>query len=374
MILAVNTRMLLKDRMEGIGYFSYETLKRITQKHPEHQFIFIFDRPYSDEFIFGSNITPVVAFPPARHPLLWYWWFEYSIPKILKRHRPDIFISHDGYLPLRDHTPSLAVIHDINFEHYPADLPFSFRKYYKHYFPRFSRKADRIATVSEFSKKDISVHYEIPSDKIDVVYNGANENFKPYPQQCIENIRKQLTGGHPYFLFVGSLHQRKNVVNQLKAFDQFKKSSGSPMYFVFAGSKRWWTQGMETAFQSMEFKHHVLFIGRVTEQQLYDYTACAFAAVYVSNFEGFGIPIIEAMQCRVPVITSNITAMPEIAGEAALLADPFSATSIAETMTRLYQDESLRKNLIEAGEKRAKDFGWNKTADLLWESLMKIAT
>ena len=143
------------------------------------------------------------------------------------------------------------------------------------------------------------------------------------------------------------------------------------MRFVFAGSKRWWTAEMESAYQSMEYREHVLFTGRVNDSQLADYTAAAFGAVYVSNFEGFGIPIVEAMQCRVPVITSNISAMPEIAGGAALLADPFSVSSIADAMTRLVKDEALRKNLADAGIQRAREFGWDKTAGLLWESLMK---
>jgi len=371
MIIAVNTRMLLKDRMDGIGHFSYEVLRRLTQQQPGHQFVFLFDRPYDTEFIFGRNIVPVVAFPPARHPLLWYWWFEVSLPKILRRYKPDLFLSPDGHLPLKDPTPSLAVIHDINFEHYPLDLPYAFREYYTRYFPRFAKKASRIATVSEFSKKDISVRYKISPEKIDVVYNGANENFKPVSPEHAKKVRLQLTEGHPYFLFVSSLHKRKNVTNLLKAFDQYKKASDSPMRFVFAGSKRWWTPDMENAYRSMEYRHHVIFAGRVTDQQLYDYTASAFAAVYVSNFEGFGIPVVEAMQCRVPVITSNITALPEIAGGAALLADPFSVASIAGAMTQLAKDESLRKNLVEAGAERAKHFGWNKTAQLLWESLMK---
>jgi len=372
MLIAVNTRMLLRNKMEGIGYFSYETLKRMVERHTDHRFIFLFDRPYAQEFVFGDHVTPVVTFPPARHPLLWYWWFEYSVPAVLKRYRPDVFLSPDGYLSLKNSTPSLAVIHDINFEHYPHDLPFAFRTYYKHYFPRFAKKADRIATVSEFSKKDLSVHYGISGDKIDVVYNGANEHFRPVNEEQAAATRKQLTGGHPYFLFVSSLHKRKNITNLLRAFDRFKKRNDTAMRFVLAGSKRWWTQEMETAYRSMEHRDAVIFTGRVSEEQLVAYTAAAYAAVYVSNFEGFGIPIVEAMQCRVPVITSNISAMPEIAGGAALLADPFSVDSIEEAMRRMAKDEALRNNLAAAGERRARDFGWDKTAGLLWESIMKI--
>ena len=100
MKIAVNTRLLLKDRLEGIGWFTYESLKRITQQHPEHEFVFIFDRPYSDDFIFSKNITPVVVSPQARHPLLYHIWFNRSVVKMIEKHQIDLFLSSDGYLPV----------------------------------------------------------------------------------------------------------------------------------------------------------------------------------------------------------------------------------------------------------------------------------
>src|SRR5512139_2040469 len=100
MRIAVNTRLLIKDKLEGIGWFTYETLKRITRKHPEHEFIFLFDRPFDKEFIFAQNIIPVIITPEARHPILWYLWFEYSVPRALKKYKADIFLSPDGYLSL----------------------------------------------------------------------------------------------------------------------------------------------------------------------------------------------------------------------------------------------------------------------------------
>ena len=136
MIIAVNTRLLIKDKLEGIGWFTYETLQRITTQHPEHEFFFIFDRAFSDEFIFADNITPIVAFPQARHPVLYYLYFEYSIPRILKKTNADLFLSTDGYIPLSGKTKILNVFHDLNFEHYPEDIPFTDRKFYRHFFPK----------------------------------------------------------------------------------------------------------------------------------------------------------------------------------------------------------------------------------------------
>jgi len=123
MIIAVNTRLLIQGKLEGIGWFARETLSRITRDHPEHQFLFIFDRPYAEEFIFSGNVTPIVLSPPTRHPILWYIWFEFQIPRILRKYKADLFFSPDGYLSLSTHIMQLAAIHDINFAHRPKDLP-----------------------------------------------------------------------------------------------------------------------------------------------------------------------------------------------------------------------------------------------------------
>ncbi|MCH8319124.1 MAG: glycosyltransferase, partial [Bacteroidetes bacterium] len=191
MLIAINTRFLIKDKLEGIGWFTCETLKRITRNHPEHQFVFFFDRHFSDEFIFSDNITPLVLSPAARHPFLWYYWFEFAVSNCLKKLKPDIFLSTDGYLCLSTKVKSVLVIHDLAFEHYPKHIDYLTRKYYKYFVPKYAKKADRIATVSRFSKEDIIDKYQISSDKIDVVYNGANELYQPLNEKEKLKIRSK---------------------------------------------------------------------------------------------------------------------------------------------------------------------------------------
>ena len=210
--------LLLKDRLEGIGWFTYESLKRITVNNPKHSFIFIFDRPYDKEFIFSDNITPVVAGPPTRHPVLWFYWFEFVIPGILKKYKADLFLSPDGFLSLSTKIPSVGVIHDINFVHRPKDLPFLTRYYYNYFFPKFAQKAHKLATVSEYSKNDISDSYNIIPEKIDVVYNGCSTLYKPLDKKTINKTREKYSNGNEYFLFIGALNPRKNVSRLLKSF------------------------------------------------------------------------------------------------------------------------------------------------------------
>jgi len=369
--IAVNTRLLIKNKLEGIGWFTYENLIRIVKHQPEVTFYFIFDRQPDPSFLFADNVKPVVLHPPARHPFLFLIWFEWSVRRYLKKLKPDLFFSPDGYLSLGSKIPDLAVMHDLNFEHFPADLPFWTRWYYRYFLPRFAQKVSRIATVSEFSKQDIVEQYEVAPTKVDVVYNGANERFSPLNEAEQEDVRARYTSGQPYFLFVGSLHPRKNLARLFKAFDIFCRQYDSSIRLLVAGEKMWWTEPIRKAFEGMEHRSRVIFCGRLNSQELHRVTASALAITYVSYFEGFGIPIVEAFRCGVPVITANVTAMPEVAGNAALLVDPFDENAIANAMQQMSENPDLRKELVSRGFERAKLFSWDQAAQKLWQSMLK---
>jgi glycosyltransferase involved in cell wall biosynthesis len=371
MRIAVNTRLLLSDKLDGIGWFTWHTLKRITAAQPETEFIFFFDRKWDPRFVFGPNVTPVALFPQARHPFLYYLWFEHAVPSALRKYQADLFLSPDGYLSLSTKVKQVPVIHDLNFEHYPKDLPLLTRSYYRHYFPLFASRAARIATVSEFSKQDIIQNYHVKNELIDVVYNGVNELYHPADPQIIKATRDKYTGGAPYFLFVGMLHQRKNIANLFRAFEKFRESNDTGVKLLIVGHKKWWTAEMERVFEGMKFKDQVIFTGRMPIEELVKVVGSAFAMTYISVFEGFGVPIIESMKSGVPVITSNVTSMPEVADGAALLTDPFDVDSISATMGRLWNEKGLKDQLVVAGLKRADDFSWIKTSDLLWSCITR---
>lgn len=371
MKIAVNTRLLIPGRLDGIGRFADETLRIITTKHPEHEFVFYFDRKPDEQFIYNQNIKPVVLQPPARHPFLFLAWFEASLPLHFMRSKPDVFLSPDGFLSLTTNIKSVGVIHDLNFEHFPEDIPFLVRKYYSNLFPRFARKASRIATVSEYSKSDIANTYHINPKKIDVVYNGAGSIFKPLPLNEKEVTKQKFSQGNEYFFFIGTLHPRKNLVNLFKAFDLFKRNTSGSTKLLLAGARMWWTDEIRLAYEGMEYRDDVIFTGRVTDIELALLMASALALTYVSYFEGFGIPILEAFHCDTPVITSNVTSMPEVAGNAAVLIDPFSITSIADAMQKVASDEGFREKLIVEGRKQREQFSWERTAEKLWECVEK---
>ncbi|MBN1414449.1 MAG: glycosyltransferase family 4 protein [Bacteroidales bacterium] len=371
MVIAVNTRLLLKDKLEGIGRFACETLRIITRQHSEHRFVFIFDRKYDPHFIFSHNILPVVTYPQARHPLLWYAFFEWGVPPVLKKHKADLFLSPDGWLSLRSRTRSMAVIHDLNFFHFPEFIPRYVMQYYTFYFPKFIHKADRIATVSEYTRNDITSRFNYDPSKIDVVYNGANSIFKPVSEEEKNATREKFSRGCPYFVFTGLIHPRKNLTNLFRAFKQFKQSIESNVNLLIVGSRKWWTDDMQKAYENSAFRDEMIFTGRVNDEDLHMIMASALALVYPSYFEGFGIPILEAMYCDTPIITSETSSMPEVGGNAVLYVNPQSVESIQNAMLSIYRDAKLRNKLIEKSRIQREKYTWEKTADKLWTGIEK---
>lgn len=371
MQVVVNTRLLIEDKLDGIGWFSDQTLKRITQNNPDVHFVFLFDRDFSDRFIYSDNITPLVVGPQARHPFLYYAWFHVSVRNLLNRMKPDLFLSPDGFLSPGARCPQLPVIHDINFLHNPKDLRSLTSRYYNYFFPKYAKTATRIATVSEYSKADIAKHYMIDPAKIDVVYNGINEGFMPLEEAEQQIVRNKYTQGKPYFLFVGSQSPRKNLRRLVAAFGKFKEQSGSDMKLLLVGALYGNEGDVRRVISQSAYRQDIVFAGRKPQSELEKIMASAFALAFVPYFEGFGIPVVEAFQCGVPVISSNTTSMPEVAGDAALMVDPFEVDSIAGGMERLYHDASLRAQLIEKGKARKDTYSWDRSADLLWNSVTR---
>jgi len=373
MEIAVNTRLLIKGQLGGMAWFTLQTMKRITQQHPEHHFYFLFDRPPHPDFVFAKNVTPIVLFPPARHPILWYIWFEWSVARFLRKVKPDLFISPDGYLPLKTRTPTLAVIHDINFHYISGNLPVMVLKYYQHFFPKFAMKADRIATVSNYSKKDLVESYGLSAEKIDVVYNGSDPMFKPLNPEEQKAVRDYYCSGSEFFVFISSLHPRKNMCRTLEAFDLFKKRTGLSHKLIMVGARFFKTKKMRQVHARMTHKEEVIFLGRMERPEISKILGSALALIYVPLYEGFGIPLLEGFRCDTPVIAGNRTSLPEVGGDAALYVDPYSPESISEGMIRLVNHPELQKELVKKGQMRKDLFTWDRTAQLLCESINKTA-
>lgn len=374
MTIAVNTRFLIKDQLEGVGYFLLESFSRITKAHPEHTFIFIFDRKYDTKFVFAGNVVPVVTGPAARHPLLWKLWYDVKVPAILKKYKADVFVSCDGFCSLTTSVPQCLVIHDLSFLHYPSFIPKTHFLFYKHYTPGFLNKAKTIVTVSGFSRQDILSHYKVETGKINVVPNAVKGIFRPLNDTEKDAVKNKLTSGKEYFVYAGAIHPRKNLVNLLKAFSIFKRKQKSNWKLVLAGRLAWKYKHFVESLKTYKYREDVVLTGYLDEEALANVIGSAYGMVYPSLWEGFGVPVLEAMHCYVPVITSGNSAMQEIAGDAAMYADPGDHNDLAEKMMQLYKDENLRRELIKRGKNIAGQYNWDRSADLLWACILKASS
>lgn len=363
MRIGINARLLLRDRLEGIGWHAWEIIRRMTQKHPGHEFVLFYDRRDGILIPDGKNIQPVVLFPPSRHPLLIWWWCR-ALGLACVHYRIDVFYSPELLMPGGSIIPCLITIHDLSPLVIPRSLPFAHRWYYQFYTKKNAREAAHLFTVSQFSRSEIIRLLSVPPEKLSVVYNAARPSFRPTPDS--ENIRNRFTGGNPYFIYVGALHQRKNADKIIEAFDAFKKQEGSKHKLILAGKFMGKHRRIRTALAKSRYRADLLFPGYVPENDLSLMLAGAEALINLSEYEGFGMPLVEAFQSGTPVIAANRSCFPEICGDACLLVDPYNIPAVVEAMQRAIQN---RKVLGAAGILQAGGYNWDESAELVWSRI-----
>ncbi|MDA8771823.1 glycosyltransferase family 4 protein [Flavobacteriales bacterium] len=363
--IALNARLLIPGRLEGIGWFTHECYQRLISAHPEHEFQLFFDRAPSTEFCYGKNASEVRLLPPARRPFLYDAWFDYAVTGQLKRWKADVFLSTDGMLSRRTQVPQIPVFHDLNFMHHPEWMPAREARYYRSRFPEFAKIAAKILTVSDHSRQDIATQFQVPIDQIQVVHNAPSHEYRVLDSEAIrQDQRNEFTGGQPFFLFVGSLHPRKNISGLLDSYRAYRLLGGQAELLIVGASM--WTDEMQS-------ERGVHFCGRLDRAKLAQVVGASQGLVFIPWFEGFGVPIVEAFACGVPVIASDRTSMPEVCGgAAAALVEPDDAKGIASWMRKLDVDDDFRSESIRRGLKRAQDFSWERSAERMWQSVSHV--
>ncbi|MFZ1530381.1 MAG: glycosyltransferase family 1 protein [Ferruginibacter sp.] len=370
MKVAINCWILRNKQIDGIGYFTINAISRMIRNNPAVEFQLLCDKNFTEDYFDFPNAVKYRVFPALRHPVLYVIYMEFILPFFLWKHRPDVFLSADGFLCLSTSIPQVSIIYDINFEHRPQDIALKNRLYFRFFFRKFARKAKRIATISEYSKNDIVDFYKIDPAKIDNVSCGINSNFNKLSEAEKQETRAKWSEGKPYFFFVGSMHPRKNINRLIQAFELFKINTGADCKLLLGGAIMWMKSDIETAYTGSKFKNDILFTGRLSDQDLQSLLGASFALSFVPLFEGFGLPVVEAMSCEVPIICSNTTSLPEVAGDATLLVDPFKIEDIAAAMEKLYNDPALCAALVEKGRLQRQKFTWDNTAKLLWNTVL----
>lgn len=369
MRIAVNTRFLLPDRLEGFGWYTHEIMRRMVLRHPEDTFIFLFDRAFDPRFVYATNVKPLVVLPPARHPILFRIWFDWMLPRVLRREGAEVFFSPDSMCSLSSDVPTVMTCHDLVPLHFPEQVAARHRRFLLRFIPRYLRRADHILTVSAFVRQDIVQTCGIDAAKISMVYNGCRDVFKPLQLFEKQEVRDFFSEGKPFFFYSGAIHPRKNIPGLIRAFDRFKARTGAPVLLLLAGRFAWQTGEVRAAYEQAQHRTDIRFLGYVDDGDLARLMAAALALTYVSFSEGFGLPVLEAMYCDTPVLAAKASCLPEIAGEAALYVDPFSESSMAAGLELLYTDPLLAKTLVEKGRQQRVLFNWDKAAEEIYQCL-----
>lgn len=369
MRIALNARFLIEGKMEGIGYSCWEIYRRMIELNPQHTFILLFDRPFSTIFTTFKNVIPVVIYPPARHPFLWLIWFEWAVPKALRKWKADVFFSHDGFTSLRADVPIILTVHDLAFLAFPKQIPFLVYHFYRIFMPLYLKKANHIFTVSNFVKEDMQTKYGINPPKISVIYNGNRHIMT----NDLEPINHKIPASSTYFFYYGAIHPRKNIENAIKAYNLFRTQNEGKILFLLAGRMAWSTKEVEKAWKESPYAEDIHFLGYLSDASIYHFLKHALALVYISLHEGFGMPIIEAFAAETPVITSNNGALAEISGEGTLVVNPLDINDIARGMNEIYANTSLRSHLSEAGKKELARFNWDNSAQICSQIITQIA-
>ena len=354
----------------GVGQYSLQLLKALSGIDDKNEYFVVLQKMLKDTHLIYNlenkhNFSLIKGNTSAVGPKKQFYYY-----KLLKRNcfNFDLLHSLNSELPLYGNIKTVVTIHDLKYIKYPYffnKLSIIKSRYLKYTMKKGAEKANKIIAISRSTKKDIIRLLGIEKDKITVIYEASNLGMYSRTNDDILNsdILKKYSIQKPYFLYVGEKRSHKNLEGLIKAFAIFKEkydNRNSSLVIVgkkYSGYKEYMTRAI-----NLGVAKNIIFTGFIFDEHLKALYSEAEILLLVSFYEGFGIPILEAMECGIPVITSNISSMPEVAGEAALLVDPNNIQEIVEKMNNIVNSKTLRKQLIESGLKRVKRFSWITTA------------
>ena len=300
---------------------------------------------------------------------------QFRIPLALARERVQLVHAPHYVLPPAIRCRSVVTIHDCIHLMFPQYLPSKLAYVYaKGSMWSATRKADRVLTVSEASKRDILRFFDIPAEKVEVIYNAIDERFLgDADTHRMDLTRQRYQLDHPFVLYVGNIKPHKNIERLIDAFAIVSRRGPDDLKLIIIGDELSKYPVLRQSVHRHQLDKRVRFLGFQPQATLAAFYRLARAFVFPSLYEGFGLPPLEAMACGTPVVTSNVSSLPEVAGGAALLVDPYDAEAIADGMVRAVTDESLRADLIARGLARAREFSWKHSVSKIHDIYMAVA-
>jgi len=279
--------------------------------------------------------------------------------------RLDLFHSPDFVLPPVRRAQTLLTVHDLSFMRYPECSSPPLLEYLMEAVPRSVARADRILADSECTRQDLIELLDVPAERIDVVYAGVEDRFRPQTAEAVSAAKARYGIERPYVLGLGTLQPRKNFARLIEAYALARDRAGIPHALVIGGGVGWLSRGIHETIDRLGLHEDVRLIGFVDDQDLPSLYTGADLFAFPSLYEGFGIPVLEAMGCETPVVTSRASSLPEVAGEAALLIDPLDVEELADALVRGLGASGLRDRMVTAGRRQVGRFTWRAAAQSL---------
>ncbi len=365
MTIGIDASRALRSVKTGTEWYSVEIIRHLTSLDTKNQYILYSHKPAEAPLLdLPKNVTwKIMPFPRG--------WTLFRLSYEMMRHAPDVLFIPAHTLPLIAPKRSVVMVHDLGFKHYPELYPWRQKAYHNFVVDYVARHATHILTPSEFTKKDLIKFLQIPENKITVVYHGYDDNL----YQPRHNSEHQSAQYQPYIFFIGRLETKKNITGLIEAFKILRTQNPKlTPKLVLAGKPSHGYEQIKILIDSLgDLKKDIVELGYVPEAEMPTWYSNAAMLAFPTFFEGFGFPIIQAMACGTPVVTSNTTANPEIAGKAALLVDPYQPHQIAENMAKIFTNASLKADLINKGFDQVKKFSWTNATQKTLEVIEKIS-
>ncbi|MBN1494982.1 glycosyltransferase family 4 protein [Candidatus Peregrinibacteria bacterium] len=356
MLIGIDFREALGKRA-GKGYYAYHLVSEILKQDKENQYVLYTSKPVH-EFESHPNVLVKII---TKKSFLWHL----AVLKHSYKENVQVFFSPTSYIIPALHNPQkikvVMTVHDLVAFLFPEihnkKALFTERVFLK----KALGKASRVFAVSLNTKRDLITQFFIPNELVSIVHNAASNNFKVMPHEELKDFKRKNNLPEKFIFAAGTLEPRKNFTMLIRCFAQILKEF--PDYkLIIAGSKGWYYDEIFTTAEELKLEDKVKFLGYVTEEELIKLYNLAEIFVYPSLYEGFGIPPLEAMKCGCPVITSNTSSLPEVAGDAAIKINPKKEKELTEAITKLLKNSDLKKELTRRGLEQCQKFSWEKSA------------
>jgi glycosyltransferase involved in cell wall biosynthesis len=379
MLIGVDASRVARARRTGTEAYSLHLIRALIETGCDHQFRLYTPTPLSPDLeeevgLIVSSRGQVKSRCEVRVIPFPRLWTHLRLAWEVSCHPPDVLFVPAHVMPLVCPVPAVVTVHDLGYLHYPQAHRRFDRWYLDWTTRRHARRAACVIADSQATRADLVRHYQAGPDRIVVVYPGRDRSLTRVDDgEVIGAVKRRYGIGGDYLLYLGTLQPRKNLVRLVEAFARLQPLAAD-LSLVLAGKKGWLYDDLFARVEALGLEDRVLLTGYVADDAKAALLSGALALVYPSLYEGFGLPVLEAMSCGTPVLTSNVSSLPEVAGHAALLVDPLDVDAIAEGMSRLIADEDLRHTLVEEGYQQIQRFSWAGAAREVLEVLESVAS